>query len=442
MVRSLMGGVLKLTALMLVLIIVAGNIAVRRIPGIEPDGGVKGVLTAPIKVIEHRRENGGNVSIVPTWYPSKKSSKEDRPPYVGFDGETLWRDTHSPEVRAYVGEIINESIKRIHASGYKVTPRLVRGTAYVLLLKKVNYVFHISGTYLPSYTIEHGGVCRDWALVDYALILAINERFNITAEYFFVHSKPPCSVGHAFLAVHYPQTGSWELYDWFATPYLESPYESPKFKFMEVGNNEYVLGWFPVGVAIANEFSSLKEALSVYALNGGYLKQGSEVYLYQLPSFVKAREYSTEYFEIDENAAREKMKEIDARHLYDKNQYHLMFKSLGNGNAKLLDATVKDDFIQITIELVNIPSSMIELTASDRSWIILYDTGGATLAEWKRVTHIGKFPAYKYALLKGIPKKPTLLISLDEEYFDILPWKVTIKSYMGNNGVVILFYRG
>ncbi|ASJ05964.1 hypothetical protein A3L08_00750 [Thermococcus pacificus] len=440
MARSPVGGVLKLTALLLVLFIVVGNVALRMIPGVKPDGGIKGVLTAPIKVIEYRREHGDNVSVEFGWHSFGGDDERERPPYVRFDGEALWEDVHSPEVRAYVGEIINESIERIQTSGYEVTPQLVRGTAYSLLLQKVHYV-HDGRVDLPSYTIEHGGVCSDWALVDYALILAVNERFNVTAEYFFVSSLPPVGVGHAFLAVHYPQAGRWELYDWFATQYLESPYESSRFKVIEIGKNEYLFGWFPAGVAIANQFSSIEEALSVYAMKGGHLQNHYSVTLYRLPEFVRVPQYSTSSFEINTELAMKKIEKIRLRYANYEKQYTLRFEPIGNGGARLLNATVKGDFLRVTFEPLNL-SSTVELVAADNSWVVLYDTGGATLAGWKRVTHIGNFPAYKYALLKGKPERLTLLVSLKSDYYEIYPWQVTVRSYMGGNGVRIVLYGG
>ncbi|NJE29829.1 hypothetical protein E3E38_02010 [Thermococcus sp. 18S1] len=436
--------VLKPVVGMLLLFLLLSNVAVTFLPIPDKGSGLERFFLAPVKLVEYRRGNEGNVTSpsLPNPFGGREESPQ-RPPWVRFSPEELERDLDNDVLKRYVDDIIDRSIALIRGMGETPTPELVRGTAYMLLLDRVKYV-HDSKLDLPSYTVTNGGVCSDWTLVDYALIKHINLRYNITAEYFFVGSIPPIGTGHAFLAVRYPD-GHWEAYDWFATSYLHIAYGRYRFKVLRVDKNVWVIGWFPADTARAVRFSSLEEMLSVYSMVGGYLRYGYHVTLYRIPSFEAA--YDIPSFSVSEGAG-EKLEQINAemKQGFDgefRNSYTVMMKGIGRGGAELVDAGFSDDLIVLRIKLVNI-SAPIELTPGERSRVVLVDRGNAVIQKWKGVKYFGKYPSYDYLRLTGDVSEIAIGIPYRDPmyYFREFPWRATFKEYLGKDGVTVVMWEG
>ncbi|CAD5244988.1 hypothetical protein [Thermococcus camini] len=445
MVRRELRLVLRPVAGVLLLFLLLSNVAVTFLPIKDKGEGLERVFLAPIKLVEYRRSNEGNVTTPSLPNPFKKREESpQRPPWVRFSPEELERDLNNRTLSRYLDDIINRSVALIRGMGEKPTPPLVRGTAYMLLLDRVNYVYD-SRLDLPSYTVTHGGVCSDWTLVDYALIRRINLRYNITAKYFFVHTRAPFDVGHAFLAVHYPD-GHWEAYDWFATTYLHVSYGRYRFKVLRVDRDEWVIGWFPADTAKAVRFSSLEEMLSVYSMEGGYLDYGYHVTLYELPSFNAT--YDIRPFQASEEARAkidrikaEMMAGIEGELRY--NSYTVKVRGIGKGTGELIDAEFKDDLVVLHIKLYNV-SAPIEVIPGERSTAVLVDRENAVIEKWRGVRYFGRYPAYDYLLLTGDVSEIKIGIPYRNPmyYFREFPWRVTFREYIGKDGVTVLLWEG
>lgn len=439
--------ILKPVIGVMLIFLLLSNVAVTFLPIPDKGSGLERFFLAPVKLIEYRRSNAGNVtrpslpSLSDLFEEQENSSQ--RPGYVWFSPEELEKDLNNDVLWRYLDDIISRSIALIEGMGETPTPELVRGTAYMLLLDRVNYV-RDSRLDLPSYTVVHGGKCSDWTLVSYALMKRINLIYNITAEYFFVSSRPPCDIGHAFLVAHYPD-GHWELYDWFATSYFHISYGESKFKVLRANENTWVIGWFPAGTAKAVPFSSLEEMLSVYSMTGGYLRDGYYVGVYQLPSFELA--YQMAPFKASDEAGR-KLEEIYAEMERSptgkfRNSYTVMIKKMGNGNAELVDAGFRDNMILLHIRLMNI-SSPVELITGERTTAVLVDIGDAGIQKWEGLKYFEGYPAYNYIVLKGDVSEITIGVPYQDPmyYFSLAPWKVTLREYLGGDGVEVLLWEG
>ncbi len=416
---------IRMTAVFAVFLLLFSNAIVWHFEGFGANGGVKGFLTAPVKVIEYRLHHSGPPRI-------ENHVGKEVPPWRPFSPGKLLRDINSPPVREYIDKLINESILRIRASGYPIDPSLVRGTAYSLLLERVVYTYH-PGWNLPSETISNGGVCRDWALVDYALIRAVNMRFNISADYYLVIAYPRVGEGHAFLAVYYPKTKTWELYDWFATPYLESPYENSKFKVVKLGKNTYLAGWFPAGVARTNSFSSIEEALSVYSLAGGFIQSGYNVTLYRLPGFEE--EFSFPSFSVLKSAEK-KLSEIKIRFGNYGKTYTIRITPIGNLSVRLSNVTLYGNFLRLNLSFAKL-NPPVELVASLGGEII-FPRADLKIIKWRGLSYVEGYPAYKYLLLRNSLKSVTLLVERNREYLPLISaFEVTVQEYLGGRGFMI-----
>ncbi|AHL23717.1 hypothetical protein [Thermococcus nautili] len=280
-------GVAKVFAIFLVTFLLLANLVAPPEVKLNSPSGPERFLVVPIKFIQYRLGHGENYSVESPYSPFdfKLGEPRDKVPVWTFNARALLSDVDGEYVENYVDETVETARGWVTHAGYAPTPELLRGTAFMVMWSRGRLYENIGGTHLPSRTISSGGDCDDWTMVRWAIIRRINEEAGIRALYFFVEVTGEVS-SHAFLAVYYPSTGDWELYDWFAVRKL----------FV------VLYGSCPHCVARPIKFPDLKTALTAYYLGargtiywGDVLAKYGRVNAYLLPTEHDPHVYPLEF---------------------------------------------------------------------------------------------------------------------------------------------------
>lgn len=284
---GLKGEIVKVFAVFIVAFLLLANFLAPPEVKLTSPSGPERFIVVPVKFIQYRLNQSEDFT-VKSPYPSfgfDLGEPIDSVPVWTFNAETLLNDVRSDYVENYIEKTIKTARGWIIHSGFAPTSDVLRGTAFMVMWSQGRLYENIGGTHLPSHTISAGGDCDDWTMVRWAIIRKINSDAQVKALYFFVEVSGDVAP-HAFLAVYYPSSESWELYDWFAV------------------NNIFVVldGSCPYCVARPIQFPDLKTALTAYYLGargtlywGDILAKYGKVSAYLLPTERDVNVYPVEF---------------------------------------------------------------------------------------------------------------------------------------------------